>query len=165
MKFNSMLVAAASALLAGTAMAGSAAYPGDDLGSLTPLPALYGDLKSTSLPGGASFLDSFTFSIGGKSDVTGSVSEFFGSVSFAGISIDGLVPTLITTTPTGVGFSFSGLAAGSHTLYVAGSIPKGGSAYIGSVYATPAVPEPESLALVLAGLGMAGSLARRRGKK
>lgn len=67
------------------------------------------------------------------------------------------------TKPTD-GFSFAGLAAGSYTLVVQGKANgKLGGAYGGVVYAeTSPVPEPETYALMLAGVGLIGFVARRR---
>ncbi|KGM40097.1 hypothetical protein JY96_08810 [Aquabacterium sp. NJ1] len=148
-------------LLAGAASAGVVAYPDDSLGTLSPTPSLYGDLLATGKAAGGVFSDDFFFDLSGKSDVIGSVGMFFGTVSFSSVLIDGNALAL-TSTPTGYGFNFSGLAAGAHTLTVEGAYPKGGHAYVGSLYATPAVPEPESMALALAGLGVMGLVARRR---
>nr|WP_316644031.1 FxDxF family PEP-CTERM protein [uncultured Roseateles sp.] len=52
------------------------------------------------------------------------------------------------------------LAAGMHTLTIAGAADFS-SAYTGSIKVTP-VPEPETWALMLAGLGALGTLAYRR---
>jgi hypothetical protein len=161
MKLNAMAVAL-SALVAGSAMAGSVVYPDDTLGTLSPMPALYGDLKSTSNSAGDVFSDIFSFDLSEVSTVTGSVGSFFGSVSFSSVLIDGTSLSL-TSTPTGYGFSLADVGVGTHTLTVEGSFLKGGNAYIGSLYSTPsAVPEPESMALALAGLGVAGMLGYRR---
>lgn len=160
MKLN-VVLAAASVLLAGAASAGVVAYPDDSLGTLSPTPALYGNLLATGKAAGGVFSDDFFFDLSAKSDVIGSVGTFFGTVSFSSVLIDGNTLAL-TSTPTGYGFNFSGLAAGTHTLTVEGAFPKGGHAYVGSVYATPAVPEPASMALALAGLGVMGVVARRR---
>lgn len=160
MKLN-VVLAAASALLAGAASAGVVAYPEDTLGTLSPTPALYGNLLATGKAAGGAFSDDFFFDLSARSDVIGSVGMFFGTVSFSSVLIDGNALAL-TSTPTGYGFNFSGLAAGAHTLTVEGAYPKGGHAYVGSLYATPAVPEPESMALALAGLGVMGLVARRR---
>lgn len=160
MKLN-LVLAAATVALAGTASAGIAVYPGDSLGVLSPIPALYGDLKSTSKTGGDTFKDDFFFDLSATSTVIGSVGSFFGTVSFSSALIDGTALT-IGNTPTGNGFSLAGLTAGTHKLTIEGAFPKGGHAYIGSLYATPAVPEPESLALALAGLGVLGTVVSRR---
>lgn len=160
MKLN-VVLAAASVLLAGAASAGVVAYPDDSLGTLSPTPSLYGNLLATGKAAGGVFSDDFFFDLSAKSDVIGSVGTFFGTVSFSSVLIDGNTLAL-TSTPTGYGFNFSGLAAGTHTLTVEGAFPKGGHAYVGSLYATPAVPEPASMALALAGLGVMGVVARRR---
>lgn len=160
MKLN-VVLAAASVLLAGAVSAGVVAYPDDSLGTLSPTPALYGNLLATSKAHGSMFGDDFFFDLGAKSDVVGSVGSFFGSVSFTSVLIDGSALAL-TATQAGFGFSYSGLAAGTHVLSVDGAYPKGGHAYIGSLYATPAVPEPESMALALAGLGVMGLVSRRQ---
>lgn len=162
MKLNTVL-AAASMLLVGAASAATnvVSYPDDTVGPLSPTPALFGNLLATGKAGGGTFSDEYSFDLAGTSDVIGSVGSFFGSVSFNSVLIDGKALTL-TSKPTGYGFDFSGLGKGTHTLTVEGTFAKGGNSYIGSVYATPAVPEPESLALALAGMGAMGVVARRR---
>lgn len=152
-----MLVAAASVVVAGSAFAGAPALPGGDLGALTPTPALF--LGQGAAAAGGTIADSFTFSVGGNSDLIGSIGGF--GATFSSVLIDG-VATSLTSTTTGYGFSFSGLTAGSHTLKVEGAFPSLYT-YVGSVYSTPtAVPEPESLALIFAGLGVVSMVARRR---
>ncbi len=160
MKKSAWLVVA-SAMLASSAMAGSVVYPAGSLGALSDSPALFGDVKVVNSLGGASFSDVYNFTVGQNSVLKGTVGEFVGSISFTQLLINS-TPVTLTATNTGYSFSLSGLAAGSHTLTVAGTMPKGGHGYIGTVYATPAVPEPESIALAVAGLGVVASLARRR---
>ncbi|CAH0351434.1 FxDxF family PEP-CTERM protein [Aquabacterium sp. CECT 9606] len=152
-----MLVAAASLVVAGSAMAGAPALPGGDLGALTPTPALF--LGTGAFATGGTIADTYTFSVGGNSDLIGSIGGY--GATFSSVLIDG-VATSLTSTTTGYGFSFTGLSSGSHTLKVEGAFPSIYT-YIGSVYSTPsAVPEPESLALIFAGLGVVGLVARRR---
>jgi hypothetical protein len=59
-------------------------------------------------------------------------------------------------------FAVDNLSDGLHTITVQGlgGSPNGG--FNGLVVLTPAVPEPQTLALMLAGLGAVGFLARRR---
>jgi MYXO-CTERM domain-containing protein len=63
-------------------------------------------------------------------------------------------------------YSFTGLTAGFYKLTITGDIlgskTSSYGGYVSLTPVTPAVPEPESLALALAGLGVAGLLARRR---
>lgn len=163
MKLN-VVIAAVSLALAGAASAsGIVAYPGESLGTLSPAPALYGNLLATSNALGSSFGDDFFFDLAIQSELNGSVGSFFGSVSFTSVLIDGN-PLTLTGTQTGFGFSYGGLAAGTHVLSVGGAYAKGQHAYTGSLYLSPAVPEPASLALALVGLGvmgLTGLVARR----
>lgn len=60
-------------------------------------------------------------------------------------------------------FTFNALADGAYVLSIVGTPSSSFSAgYGGSLTAVAAVPEPESMALMLAGLGVAGTLLRRR---
>ena len=65
-------------------------------------------------------------------------------------------------------YSYSGLTAGQYTLSVAGQTftqfaTSKTVGYDGS-FSVTAVPEPESYAMLLAGLGLMGTIARRRSK-
>lgn len=67
-------------------------------------------------------------------------------------------PTLIRAS-----FGFKNLVAGDYTITLLGhAAGKAGGSYYGDLGVTGAVPEPESMALALAGLGVIGMLARRR---
>jgi len=57
------------------------------------------------------------------------------------------------------------IGAGAHTIWITGfTYAPGGSAYYGDLTLTAAtpVPEPETYAMMLAGLGAAAFMARRR---
>jgi hypothetical protein len=53
------------------------------------------------------------------------------------------------------------LGSGDYTVHVTGVTNLKNAAYLGTVSASPA-PEPETYAMLLAGLGVVGFLARRR---
>jgi hypothetical protein len=53
------------------------------------------------------------------------------------------------------------LDSGNYTVHVTGITNLKNAAYLGTVSASPA-PEPETYAMLLAGLGVVGFLARRR---
>lgn len=61
-------------------------------------------------------------------------------------------------------FSATGLSAGTYYLKLNGSTWGTNASYAGYLNITP-VPEPESYAMFLAGLGLMGAVARRRIKK
>jgi len=109
--------------------------------------------------GGAVFSDTFIFSLNDSKTING-------LMGWSGINTIGLVlqdsggDTLgIDTTPAS--FSFD-LTPGFYTLNVVGFGATPSSFYGGLV---TAVPEPETYALMLAGLGMVGFLAGRRKKE
>ena len=96
------------------------------------------------------------------------------NVSSLTLSGAGRVTSLVDLTP-GV-FSFSNLVAGSYQLNVSGTVTKGKGfddilplpvGYAGSLTTNAAVtpvPEPETYAMLLLGLGTVGWMARRRKK-
>lgn len=80
-------------------------------------------------------------------------------VSFSVAALTG--PTAVSQ-PTGNNFSFSSLTAGTYHLWATVTSQNGGGAFIGANYNVTPVPEPETYALLLAGLGVVGFVARRR---
>lgn len=159
MKLNLRVVVAACAAIAFAGSASAVSAPGQSLGTLSASPALLGSVTAAAAPG--SFLDSYSFVLNDVSDVTGSVGTFFGSYSFSKVYLDGVDVAPVATT-TGYGFSFSSISSGTHVLKIEGTVAAGFNGYTGAVTATPAVPEPESLALLLGGVGIVGLVARRR---
>lgn len=154
MKLKKLAVASLLALGAWGAQA-AVVLPGGNLGTLGSDAELFGGVVT-----GGSFLNSFFFELDEAGTVTGSLAEFFGDVTFSSVSLNGALSSLTSTT-TGYSFSFSNLSAGNYQLSVAGSAPVGLNAYAGSLMAQP-VPEPGSVMMLLAGLGLMGAVAARR---
>ena len=142
---------AAAALLA---VSGSAFADGS-LGMLDETGSNFADMV-----GAGGFSDNWTFSLATLSDVEGGG---FTSPRIAGVGVAlwmGGMPTGMEDGNIKDGFSFMGLAAGNYSLVFAG-FSTGAGTYGGNVFATP-VPEPETYAMMLAGLAAVGFLARRR---
>lgn len=123
---------------------------------------------------GALVNDNFTFSLSSASTLQSNVTTFLGNINpaFYGIytaGLDSLVGTADDQLVTGYGFSsvsvsnFYNLAAGSYHFKVFGlsNAPLSAYALSASAVAQP-VPEPETYALLAAGLGVIGFVARRR---
>lgn len=123
------------------------------------------------------FKDFYSFHLDALSDVSFSVVSdalynTAGNVLLKGVAFDSITlisPELFAGTgvisPNGMqaSFGFSNLAAGDYTITLKGhAIGKTGGSYYGDLGVTGAVPEPESIALAFAGLGVIGMLARRR---
>lgn len=126
------------------------------------------------------FEDLYNFDLSVPSIVAASATNVeitFGSFSFGGIS--GFAAMLnnqplnlnsFTSSNGGVTVKTSVLAgsttlpAGTFLLKISGTAGPGGASYGGNIVATP-VPEPESYAMLLAGLGVMGAIAVRRNKR
>lgn len=159
-----------TALIMATASAGAFAVPPPP-----PLSVLVADPVS-----GPSFTDLTigTIKINGLSDLTG---NFFAatslntnglpySLSLQSVTFtNGVVGSLIDLDPSTVGFSFHNVAAGDYLVkasgFLSGPAVVPGLAVVGINYAVTPVPEPESYAMILAGLGLMGGIARRRANK
>ena len=124
------------------------------------------------------FTDDGMFNLGSPSIVAASLTNVevsFGGPSFGGISgfsawLNGMQLFGPTSTNTDSGFAvktqvLSGgttLPAGAYHLLVSGTAVSGASASYGGNLVATLVPEPETYAMLLAGLGAVGFLARRR---
>ena len=115
------------------------------------------------------FADTFNFTLGVASDVDyGYTLSTIGgkNVRFDSFSLTGLGVNVEKSTLAGddiSSYTFSNLAAGAYSFTLNGlSTGRTGGQYTLSLGATPAVPEPESIALALAGLGVISLMARRK---
>ncbi len=154
MTFTKALIGlAATVAITGAQAAAVTTMPGGSLG-LNPSGAFF-----YGISGGAT--DTYSFSLSGAP-------SFNLSTSFAALFAPAYVSSITVTggsfsqsvTPTLDTASFTGLTAGNYTISFATTTAGFGS-LIGTVTATP-VPEAETLALALAGLGVVGMLRRRR---
>ena len=160
-------VAAASALV--LASAGSLAA---DLGSIdlssgsgffgnTPIAGAFVDTLTFTVTTASTFSGSITSVVNGTQDVDfTSIVVTPGALSFASVLGD---PVEVWATST-AGF---GLTPGVYTLTLTGTNSASVGSYAGNLAVTPglpstSVPEPESVAMLFAGLGIVGLLARRR---
>ena len=125
-------------------------------------------------PAGSTFTEKFTFNVTGapsrlSADVSSVGSDAWNGLALTGFSLHTSGGSLISTTnesKTGQFDYFTAksglLAVGSYYLQVTGSVlSNNGSTFTGNI-ALSAVPEPETYALMLGGLGLVGFAARRR---
>ena len=156
------LVAAAT-LVASSFAASAATY---DLGTLSPLGFdSWGD-SSVRIASGTTIDDTWTFTLLKSSTTSFLASQTFavtsGAISNFSAELLGnsFVPGVGTATSQTL--SWGGiLAAGTYSVHVTGLTNADRTTYQGAVSALP-VPEPETYAMLLAGLGIMGLVARRR---
>ena len=167
-----------AALLAGAALAGHAANT--NLGAVAVgVPTSFGGFAPLG-----DFTDNFLFSLPDNGGSGYSVANFapvgLGGVfntTFAKLMLfsnpDGMLfsgdETFLTesvgTSASSLSLSFAGTSAGNYYLKVIGEANgTSGGLYTGAISVT-AVPEPESYAMLLAGLGVMGAIAMRRNKR
>jgi PEP-CTERM motif len=149
----------AATVLAAASASAIADGPGP-LGTIDNMPVTLSNIVPMGI-----FQDVYSFTIANPGDMSGSVV----AVNFGPYNILGLTVTLQDSTFAVVGsdntpdaFTFSGLAAGNYALNVLGfASGTSGGFYAGGAIATT-VPEPETYALMLAGLGIVCFVAFRR---
>jgi len=160
MKFRHIVLAAATALSAHAAYAlpSNTSYLGVD-----PFTVAFAGGTFVSIPGGVT--SEFTFDLTTLSDLFGTLKQVTNDVTVTQISLSGgtlMSPSLISLPASDVGsFSFSNLGAGNYTLAFTATTTSMVAMYSGAVSVTP-VPEAETYALALAGLGVVGLVAARR---
>ena len=126
---------------------------------------------------GSDFIDYFTFTLASTSSLatiahSGTISsaypaDFFASTGtvylYSGVAGDGIADTLKGSFAIGSGTTFTGLSAGKYYFEVSGTgVGSSGVSTYGIKNTVSAVPEPANVAMLLAGLGMMGFVARRR---
>jgi len=160
-------VAAASALVLASAGSLAAALGSIDLSSgsgffgNTPIAGAFVDTLTFTVTTASTFNGSITSVVNGTQDVDFmSIVLTPGVLSFASVLGD---PVEVWATPA-AGF---GLTPGVYTLTLTGTNSASVGSYAGNLAVTPglpstSVPEPESVAMLFAGLGIVGLLARRR---
>jgi hypothetical protein len=108
---------------------------------------------------GIPWTDGYSFSIASLGDLWGQTVVTSGIGAYSVTLYDSTFALIGSDSSPGT-FSFTGLAAGDYFLTYAGV---GAGSYGGTLEVTP-VPEPETYALMLAGLGMIGFMAARRSR-
>ena len=114
---------------------------------------------------GSNFFDTFSFSLSGTSLVDATAFSFFGIRGGSAWSIldasDNPVSGTYSLTAMQPANAVLTLAAGNYAFAVTGQAQAAGGKYGVSINVSP-VPEPETYAMMLAGLAALGFLARRR---
>jgi len=104
------------------------------------------------------FANPYTFTVAGPASVVGDTNST--GITWFGVLLQSpTVPYTALDTNPDDGFSFSGLSAGTYALTFLGS---GSGGYGGYYTVTALVPEPESYALMLAGLAAGAFISLRR---
>jgi hypothetical protein len=154
-------IVAASALVLASASSFASALGSIDLSSgsgffgNTPIAGAFVDTITFTVVTASTFSGSITAVVNGTQDVDfTSIVVTPGALAFTSVLGD---PAELWATPA-AGF---GLTPGVYTLTLTGTNSASRGSYGGNLALTP-VPEPETYAMFLAGLGFVGFLARRR---
>lgn len=163
-KLRHLAAAAALATAAGSALAADAFPSPLNVGTVGSTPVSV--FANAAVFNPSTFSYSFTLdSATGFSDLAGAL-RFWDpvdlTVSLVGPSFSQSV-SVAGSVNIANAFGFSGLADGNYVISFTGLSTSSSSSFGGGyIQAIAAVPEPESMAMVLAGLGVAGMLLRRR---
>jgi PEP-CTERM motif len=109
-------------------------------------------------PSSGFFQSVYNITLTGLSDISGDV-DLLGATTGVSVSLFGTTPVPFDGDAAD-GFSFANLSAGSYQLSFTGF--GSGPGAFGGFYEVSPVPEPETYALMLAGLGIVGFVAARR---
>jgi hypothetical protein len=121
------------------------------------------------------FIDKYTFTLSESNDLSGLLTSLitttnvglaitnFDLLDTDGVVLTGKLKAGDNAAEQAWGFSSGAhpLSAGAYTLRVIGYVNGVSGSYSGNI-AVSAVPEPEAIAMLLAGLGLVGVVARRR---
>lgn len=153
---------AVAALVALTSINSFAVGPGL-LGTVDNLPITISNIVPMGI-----FQDIYSFTIANPGTLSGNVTAANSAVyNILGLTVtlqDASFAVVGSDNSPSTGFSFGSLAAGSYALNVLGyATGANGGSYNGSFMAqTAPVPEPEILAMMMAGLAALGFMAKRK---
>jgi hypothetical protein len=177
---NSMKLTVVAAMLAGMSVGANATTTG--LGTVTTAPTTFG---GTVLGSGVAFSDIFTFDAS-QSNANTSFSVVDVPLTVGGTNFDGILTGLSLFSAGANGIVGGGddtllrssTSTGGDSLTLNYDQPLSGASFItvtglsngsaGAIYAgamAAAVPEPETYAMLLAGLGLMGAVVRRRSNR
>lgn len=164
MQVKSFIGAAVAALALATSATSASAADYDVMLTGTA-PSFSATFSGAASAGG----DTFTFNVGaGTYNVDLTLVSLITGIDWAGTTLNGVAATQLVSSPSfAVGtFTFTDDTPFVLTVANTGVLP-GFSSYTGSftAYQVTPVPEPETAAMLLAGLGVMATIARRRNKR
>lgn len=110
----------------------------------------------------SSFDYTYSFNLLATSAFTGVVDGWWGMSGMSG-TLYGTSNGLTTLTAVGNHLSFGSISGdSSYILHIMGTAPASGQTFNVNLSSVAAVPEPETFAMLLAGLGLIGMVTRRR---